>query len=107
MNGNFKYSMTDEQRNKLHNRLTGTNTKKLASRADVCEFLKSSLDKILNHGTVIAAPQPVRVEEEIKEISIDASDFCTEEVELMIRQNELLLDRVNTLQHRLDIMVQS
>lgn len=47
MNVNIKVSLTDEQRNNMHRRLTGKQTKGMVSRATVNEFMQGCLDSFL------------------------------------------------------------
>ena len=106
MNGNFKYSLTDEQRNVLHQRLTGKQTKGLASRADVCGILQDALDSMIQ-GT---APQPaletpqedLELEQSLDPIGLAPQDFSDGDIEDIVKQNRLLLNRVNRLQHIID-----
>ena len=100
MNVNVKLSISDEDRNRMHNRLTGTNTKKMVSRADVNDWVKTQLEKFLNgsFGTQTGRfiPEP---DQEPNFEEIDPEDIDVEEV---IKQNVLLQSRVNRLQYLLD-----
>ena len=43
MNGNFKYTITDEQRTHMRTALTGKATKRMISRAEIADFLQGCL----------------------------------------------------------------
>ena len=43
MNGNYKYTLTDEQRNSLAYLLDGVRTKRLAKRNEICAVLDGAL----------------------------------------------------------------
>lgn len=117
MNGNFKYSMTDEQRNRLKRKLTGKSVKGLASRGDVCALLQKELDRLIGNGQIgdkvadamaDCIPPHMRAEPEpIPQAQLDftAEDYTPAEVAEVIKQNKLLLTRINILQYRLDLSV--
>ena len=113
MNVNVKLSLTDEQRNVMHRRLTGKNGKGMVTRADVNEWVKEQIERFLILGsptteTVIpVVPRreavektddaEIRTPEEV--IEFDLNDIDVNE---LVRQNKLLLSRNNRLQHMLD-----
>lgn len=94
MNGNFRYTLTDEQRNTIKRKVVGKNVKGLASRADVCAILQKALDDAIKG----IAPKPEKTEP----VTIDADDYSKQDVEDLVKQNQLLQTRINVLQHRLD-----
>lgn len=96
MNVNVKVTLTDEERNVMHNRLTGTLSKKMVSRADVNEFVKAKIERFLQVGS----PTTEAVKDEV----IADIDYVNCDVKEIVKQNKLLLNRVNVLQHRLDTM---
>lgn len=93
MNVNCKLSLTDEERNAMHNRLTGTSTKKMVSRADVNTWVKDQIERFIKVGS------PTTEKVEVKLTPEQVADIDVEEV---MKQNELLLTRVNRLQFLLD-----
>jgi len=97
MNVNVKLSISDEDRNLMSKRLTGKDTKKMVSRAEVNEWVKGQLETFLRLGS----PASTRVTEEIKE-DFEEIDMDNIDVEEVMRQNKLLLNRVNVLQFALD-----
>lgn len=106
MNGNFKYTLTDEQRNRIHNNLSGKATKKMITRAEVSALLQKALDDLVNGKRQLAAlehREEEAREEQPKQILINLSDYSEEDVADLVKQNELLLSRLNRLQHRLDL----
>lgn len=98
MNVNCKLSLTDEQRNQMHNRLTGTATKKMVSRADVNNWVKDHLDRFLQVGSPTTEP-------EVETVRLTDEEFDNleqGEIEYIIEQNKLLHTRINKLQFTLD-----
>lgn len=107
MNGNFKYTLTDEQRNTLKRKLTGKAVKGLASRADVCAILQKALDDALvgrrQIGDKIADAMAECINDEpVEQAEFNLSDYSAADVEDLVKQNKLLHSRVNRLQYRLD-----
>jgi hypothetical protein len=96
MNVNVKVTLTDEERNVMANRLTGTLSKKMVSRADVNDFVKKQIERFLAVGS--PTTETVEVEE------IDHTEMSESDIKEVMKQNKLLLSRVNVLQHRLDTM---
>jgi hypothetical protein len=97
MNVNCKLSLTDHQRNQMHNRLTGTLTKKMVSRADVNTWVTEQLDRFMKVGSPIT--------EKVEDVRLTDEEFDNleqGEIEYVITQNKLLLNRINVLQHALD-----
>jgi hypothetical protein len=100
MNVNCKLTLTDEERNVMFRRLTGKNGKGMVSRAEVNQWVKDKLQSFLSIGS----PSTETVEEEI-EVNLTDEEFDNleqGEIEWIIKQNALLIKRVNILQHRLD-----
>ena len=97
MNVNVKVTLTDEERNKMHNRLTGTTTKKMVSRADVCEFVQSKIDGLLNGSFGTQTGRLPKQETHIEEL-----DYVNCDVKELVKQNKLLLSRLNGLQYMID-----
>ncbi len=100
MNGNFKYTLTDEQRNQLYINLTGKNTKGMVSRADVCRLLQEALDEALK--VYRPAPKPEYQGADVSYVIEDEISDGEVDVDLVMKQNKLLHSRVNRLQHLLD-----
>ena len=99
MNVNCKLSLTDAERNQMHNRLTGTATKKMVSRADVNNWVKDQIERLLKVGS----PGTEQIKTEVKPLDkINFDDVEPGEIMEVMRQNELLLTRVNRLQFMLD-----
>jgi peroxiredoxin len=71
MNVNCKVALTDDERNKLYNRITGTVSKKMVSRADVNEFVKSKIAEALN-GTRAVLPAPKEADHFTREEAVEA-----------------------------------
>jgi len=95
MNVNIKVTLTDDERNTMFRRLTGKSTKGMVSRADVNAWVKEKLERFLTVGSPTTEPV-----EEIEPINID--DFTTQDIEDVMKRNELLQSRVNRLQFLLD-----
>lgn len=90
MNVNVRISLTDEQRNVLYQKITGKKVKAMITRAGVVALVNDFIDSMLTDQAVSHPEQ--------KPMALtmpDAHDDCC-------KQNQLLLRRVNTLQHRLD-----
>ncbi len=105
MNVNVKISISDEDRNVMFRRLTGKNTKGMVSRADVNEWVKEQLENFLRLGS----PTTEQIGDAVADAMADSisdnvriEDYTREEIEEIVKQNKLLLTRVNILQHRLD-----
>lgn len=106
MNVNCKLSLTDEQRNTMHNRLTGKSTKKMVSRAEVCNWVNEQLERFLTLGSPTTETVNDRGSNQYAnpEPTMDFSDLDIEDIDVaeVMKQNELLLTRVNRLQYILD-----
>ena len=107
MNVNVKISISDEDRNIMFRRLTGKDTKGMVSRADVNEWVKEKLESFLRLGsptTENASLLETAMETDERQAIRDAIDEGDLEAALeeATKQNELLLTRVNQLQHKLD-----
>lgn len=102
MNLNCKLSLTDEQRNAIKRHLTGKDVKAMATRAEICQLVQDLLEPFLT------PPRPKRetpfVRDGRNEVPphrpeppafAEGHDDCC-------KANELLRQRVNVLQHRLD-----
>jgi hypothetical protein len=99
MNVNVKLSISDEDRNLMSRRLTGKDSKKMVSRAEVNNWVKDQLEKFLRLGS----PATEKVNEAITEREqIDFADLTEQDIEDVMKQNKLLQHRINVLQHRLD-----
>lgn len=103
MNVNCKLTLTDEQRNTMFRRLTGKATKGMVSRADVCNWVNEQLERFLTLGS----PETEQIGDKIADAmqdSISYSETNIDDIDVaeVLRQNELLLSRINVLQHRLD-----
>jgi hypothetical protein len=98
MNVNVKISISDEDRNLMFRRLTGKDTKGMVSRADVNTWVKEQLERFLTVGS----PTTERVEEIEEREPINIDDFTQQDIEDVIKQNELLLKRVNEQQNFID-----
>lgn len=99
MNVNVKISITDEDRNLMFRRLTGKDTKGMVSRADVNTWVNEQLERFLRVGS----PTTERVEEVVEEREpINFADLTEQDIEDVLRQNELLLKRVNDQQNFID-----
>lgn len=103
MNVNVKLSFTDEQLNNIKRHITGKQLKAKATRAEICELVKDLLEPFTDiYVHVERKPtadlfDQVAEEEPASEMIIDDDahpDCC--------RANELLLQRINRLQHKLD-----
>lgn len=113
MNLNCKLTLTDEQRNNIKRHLAGKNVKGLATRADVCQLVQHLLEPFLEpprskpnprdgwaaHDIEREEREPVGQSVPVGMCPGDELDFCSDEC---CKQNQLLVQRVNTLQHRLD-----
>ena len=96
MNVNVRVSLTDEQRNILKKRLTGKDVKAMVTRAEVNELVYAHIHSLLNEPLAFEHTfAPVVEEIELSNPPSRCSDECC-------RQNELLLARINRLQHKLD-----
>lgn len=106
MKANFKYELTDDERREFRNRMTGKKRKALAKRAEVNEFLADCLASFLNGKAAAAKPidEPADepIDEPIAQAVLNLSDYNEADIAEVLKQNELLLHRVNVLQHRLD-----
>jgi hypothetical protein len=117
MNTNIKISLTDEQRNILYQRMTGKNVKRMISRAEVNQLVHEYIEMLLTKGypTFRVAGNPTLVEDEDGgwdmgfnphyaeiELSPEPTDLADDEYSMIVKQNRLLLRRVNLLQARLD-----
>jgi hypothetical protein len=91
-------SGTEAEQIALENQLqpVGTLSKKMVSRADVNEFVKAKIERFLQVGS----PTTEAVKDEV----IADIDYVNCDVKEIVKQNKLLLNRVNVLQHRLDTM---
>ena len=99
MNVNVKISITDEDRNLMFRRLTGKDTKGMVSRADVNTWVNEQLERFLRVGS----PTTERVAEVVEEREpINFADLTEQDIEDVLRQNELLLKRVNDQQNFID-----
>lgn len=96
MNVNVKLSLSDDERRALACYLAGKPVKRLATRADVnrlvAELLSAALrgrpvDTPISDTPISDTPLP------------EPQGFCSDDC---CKANELLLHRVNVLQHRLD-----
>jgi hypothetical protein len=100
MNINCKLSLTDEQRNNIKQHLAGKNVKALATRADICQLIQDLLEPLLEPPRPTREAKPGEIDEHFIEQHRQAEiDFCSDEC---CKQNQLLLHRMNVLQHRLD-----
>ena len=109
MNVNVKLSISDEDRNLMSRRLTGKDSKKMVSRAEVNNWVKDQLEKFLRLGSPATAQiETAREDEEFEELKRkdELYDLGTgeliEALQEAEKQNKLLLTRNNVLQHRLD-----
>lgn len=108
MNVNVKLSLSDDERRALACYLAGKPVKRLATRADVNRLVTELLSTALRSRPVDTpisdTPVPGNQEEGNQEagnqVSIpEPQGFCSDDC---CKANELLLHRVNVLQHRLD-----
>ena len=104
MNGAFKYTLTDDQRSTLRDRLTGKKSKAKATRAEVSTFLQACIDDALaGYNQKLAPPtagatEPMDFSEPaVEDLQVDFDDESE-----CAKQNRLLITRINRLQHRLD-----
>jgi hypothetical protein len=106
MNVNVKLSISDEDRNLMSRRLTGKDSKKMVSRAEVNVWVKEQLEKFLRLGSPTTEQVDDLVDDSPDEPFFDdpdyASDLSERDIEDVMKRNELLQHRVNVLQHRLD-----
>lgn len=102
MNVNVKISLTDEERNIMHRRLTGKNTKGMVSRADVNQWVKTELERFLTLGSPTTETIEEPNIEEIRLTQEQIDELEPGEIEEVIKQNRLLTTRVNRLQYMLD-----
>lgn len=103
MNVNVKLSLSDDERRALACYLAGKPVKRLATRADVNRLVTELLSAALR-GRPVDTPipdTPVPGNQEAgNQVSIpEPQGFCSDDC---CKANELLLHRVNVLQHRLD-----
>lgn len=111
MKTNVGINLTDEQRRTIHENFYG-GKKGMISRKDVNTICQTAITDWLmgrNNGpeTVVS---DMGIEVEMKPLldalapddEIDPDNFTEQQVRDVMKQNELLLTRVNQLQHKLD-----
>ena len=103
MNVNVKLSLSDDERRALAGYLAGKPVKRLATRADVNAIVAELLSAALATSRYPDTRQPGNPEADTREAELppirEPQVHCSEDC---CKANELLLHRVNVLQHRLD-----
>lgn len=103
MNVNVKLSLSDDERRALACYLAGKPVKRLATRADVNRLVTELLSTALRSRPVDTPIPDTPIsgnQESIPDTPIpEPQGFCSDDC---CKANELLLHRVNVLQHRLD-----